>query len=289
MPQFARGTPDLVLERPVSLPISTVTEHSVGARGSRELLLLGNAHAGNHQRTHRLGQLDRGHTDAAGRTVDQHEVARTNLPDGLERVVGGEEVAPEIRARRQVHAVGRLPDRPGRDLDDFRQTPKLHLGDDPLAHLHILDPDAYLEHGSRHVHPRHIREARLVLIETLRLESVRVLHARIVREDQDMSLFANGLRYLVHRKHLAQRIGSRNGFAVGVETRVPVATNGFHLVSRGHHHSVARFTTSTYLEIARHVLQSMVTRRQLSQRAATLDLPRRRPTTEPTAIEAFMT
>ena len=73
-----------------------------------------------------------------------------------------------------------------------------------------------------------------MLIETLRLESVRVLNARIVCADQNVSLVALGFGDFVQRENLAQRIRSRDRLPVLVETGVSVTTDSFHplIVSR---------------------------------------------------------
>ena len=73
-----------------------------------------------------------------------------------------------------------------------------------------------------------------MLIQTLCLEGVGVLNARVVGANQDVSLAAFGRRDLVQRKDLSQRVGGGDGSPVLVETGEPVAADSFHprMVSR---------------------------------------------------------
>ena len=126
-----------------------------------------------------------------------------------------------------MHSVGGFPDGLRRDRDDLCQASNAHLRDDSVAHRHTLDSRARFQDGPGHVHPRHIGQARLLLVEALRLKRIGVLNARIVRQHQDVSRLAFGPGYLVQRQDVSQRVGRRNRFTRFIETCVTVAANSF--------------------------------------------------------------
>ena len=229
MPQLGRCLSKVVLEPPVALAVPAVAEHPVGACRGRQLLFLRDADAGDHLRAHRLGELHRGHADAARCPVDQHEAAGTDLAEHFQRVVGREEVAAQVGAALQRNTVGGLPDGRRRYLDRLGEAAQVHLGDDPVAGPQVVDAVA---EPPAPFPPRPCRARRedpacagRAPAPAARRDTARRRSASGPRRDP---AHRQERRDLVQRQDVPQRVGLRNRFSGFVEAGVAVTANGFH-------------------------------------------------------------
>ena len=139
-------------------------------------------------------------------------------------MVGGEEVAAQVRAGGEVHTGRHLPDRRGRHPHHLGEAADAHLGDDPVGGLQVIGVG--LDDGPGHVHARDVRQTRLLLVQPLRLQCIRILHTGVVRAHEDMPGLVPGPGNLVQGQDVAQRNRRGNRFAPVIETGVAVTTDG---------------------------------------------------------------
>ena len=133
MAQFSRSLLDRTLETLEAISISPVAENTIRAHRGRKFLLFGYADTRDDVCSHGLRKLDRRHSHSARGPIDEHEVARTDFTDDLQGVIGGEEIATDVRALRERNIVRGLPDGPGIDRYDLGQRARTHLPDDAVA------------------------------------------------------------------------------------------------------------------------------------------------------------
>ena len=103
------------------------------------------------------------------------------------------------------------------------------------------DARAHLRHEAGRVHAGHVRQLRLVLVETLRLQRVGILHARERGAHQDVPGLADGRRHVLQRQHVPERSGPGRGPTVGVEAGETAATDG---LDESRHGDCYRSTTT---------------------------------------------
>ena len=110
-------------------------------------------------RTCRLGELDGRHPDPTGAGLDQDGVARLQMAELEEAVVGRPELDRDGRGGFERHAVGDRPRLAGGDTGQLGVRALHHHGDHALTDREALDALADLPHGAARLVPDDVGDA----------------------------------------------------------------------------------------------------------------------------------
>ncbi len=152
-----------------------------GARGDGELVRA--ARGGDDLGAHRLGDLDRSQSHAAGGAEHEHPLARLQPAAPGEGAVGRAVGDGESRGGDEIHAVGDAVDAVGLGDDLLGEAAAPDRGEHAVAALEMRHAGACLRDDAGHLHARRERQRRLVLILAGDEQRVGEIHASGVDHD----------------------------------------------------------------------------------------------------------
>jgi hypothetical protein len=175
-------------------------------RHRRELLR--RARCGDHPRAERLGQIDRGQPDAAGRAVDQYPLARLELGAAYQRDISGVVGRADARAGGEIEIGGKPPYAGRVDGDQFGEPAEPRPRNHCLAR-HESAIAIGVHHLARDFHAGNERQIGLQLIFALGHQQVGEIERRRAYPDQ----------HLPWRPHRIGQVGQRAAGEIGTEFR----------------------------------------------------------------------
>src|SRR6202043_3119197 len=132
--------------------LARVVDEMVGAGTSGDGELVRATRGGDDLGAHRLGDLDRGQSDAAGSAEHQHPFARLQPGAPSEGAVGCAIGDGETRGGDKIHAVGDAVDAVGLGDDFLGKAAAPDRGEHAVTALQMRDAGARLGDGARHLH-----------------------------------------------------------------------------------------------------------------------------------------